>query len=267
MRGLWGLAPTTLPADIEARPLGPPGRNLPHRGGATVANNGGGTPRTRVALVEDHLVLADALRLILSGAGLEIVPIQLTPGETTATLVRDIVRARANIVLLDLQLGPAGDGGRAIEPLTEQGQKVVVLTGVTDPVRWGECLAKGALTVLLKTTQLEPIVTVIQRAAQGMPVLPPSRREELIQLWLDSTNAADARHKRLAYLTPREAEVLRQLVRGKRVGEVAREAYVSEATVRTQVKSILAKLGVSSQLAAVALARDAGWGGPRDPPG
>ena len=66
------------------------------------------------------------------------------------------------------------------------------------------------VSVLLKTTQLEPIVTVIQRAAQGMPVLPPSRREELIQLWLDSTNAADARHKRLAYLTPREAEVLRR---------------------------------------------------------
>jgi DNA-binding NarL/FixJ family response regulator len=44
------------------------------------------------------------------------------------------------------------------------------------------------------------------------------------------------------------------------VREVAQEAFVSEATVRTHVKSILAKLGVSSQLAAVALARDAGWG-------
>lgn len=220
-----------------------------------------------MALVEDHAVLADALRLTLSGAGVDVVPIRLIPGESTTTLVRDILRARAQVVLLDLQLGPAGDGGRLIEPLTAQGQRVVVLTGVTDPARWGECLAKGALTVLLKSGQLESVLAVIQRAAQGLPVLPPARRDELVQLWLASTSAADSRHKRLEYLTPREAEVLRQLVRGKRVAEVAHEAYVSEATVRTQVKSILAKLGVSSQLAAVALARDAGWGTSRDPPG
>ncbi|HEU4514034.1 MAG TPA: response regulator transcription factor [Nocardioidaceae bacterium] len=219
-----------------------------------------------MALVEDHAVLADALRLILADSGLEVVAVPLTAGETTATLVQDVLRARAEVVLLDLQLGPAGDGGRVIEPLTAHGQRVVVLTGVSDPVRWGECLAKGAVTVLLKSGQLDPIVTIIHRVAQGLPVLPPARREELVQLWNATANAAGTRQKRLSYLTPREAEVLRQLVHGKRVAEVAREAYVSEATVRTQVKSILAKLGVSSQLAAVAMARDAGWGSPREPP-
>jgi two-component system, NarL family, nitrate/nitrite response regulator NarL len=61
----------------------------------------------------------------------------------------------------------------------------------------------------------------------------------------------------------REAEVLRGLIEGRSVDELAQEAFVSIATVRSQVRAILRKLGVTSQLAAVGLARRAGW--PSDP--
>jgi DNA-binding NarL/FixJ family response regulator len=60
-------------------------------------------------------------------------------------------------------------------------------------------------------------------------------------------------------MTRREAEVLGQLMAGKQVSEIARLRFVSESTVRTQVKSILAKLGVNSQLTAVGLAHKLGW--------
>ena len=66
-------------------------------------------------------------------------------------------------------------------------------------------------------------------------------------------------HERLSLLTPREGAVLGHLMKGHTVREIAIHSYVSEATVRTQVKSILSKLQVSSQIAAVGLAHRVGW--------
>ena len=218
-------------------------------------------PGMRVALVEDHALLAEAMHVSLSLKGFQVVGIRL-PSSNAApgSLLAAILGANPSVVLLDLDLGSAGDGGRLIQPLTRAGQRVVVLTGSSDPVRWGSCLARGALTVLTKSVPLQVIVEVLERVNQGLPVMSRSQREELVQVWLARSTDEDERRKRLNRLTPREAHVLGELVHGKRVREVALEAYVSEATVRTQVKSILAKLGVTSQLAAVALARDAGWG-------
>jgi two-component system nitrate/nitrite response regulator NarL len=70
---------------------------------------------------------------------------------------------------------------------------------------------------------------------------------------------AAEQHELLETLSQRESEILSHLTWGQAVGEIARLSFVSEATVRTQVRSVLAKLGVSSQLAAVALARSNGW--------
>lgn len=216
---------------------------------------------TRVALVEDHALLAEALLVSLSPEGFEVTSVRLPPRpEGPDALLNSVLRIDPQVVLLDLDLGPAGDGGSLIQPLTRSGCRVVVLTAWADPARWGGCVAAGALTVLNKSTPLQVIVEVIQRVAQGLPVMSRERREHLIGLWRAARSDDDERRSRLERLTPREAHVLGELLHGKRVREVAQEAFVSEATVRTHVKSILAKLGVSSQLAAVALARDAGWG-------
>ena len=216
--------------------------------------------RTRVALVEDHALLAEALVLSLSPEGFDVSCVRLSPFEDQSALLSSVLRANPQVVLLDLDLGAAGDGGQLIQPLTRAGCRVVVLTGWQDPARWGACVAAGALTVLSKSTPLHTIVEVIQRVDQGLPVMSRARRDKLIALWREARTDDDARRTRLDRLTPREAQVLGELLHGKRVREVAQDAFVSEATVRTHVKSILAKLGVSSQLAAVALARDAGWG-------
>ncbi|HEX6246790.1 MAG TPA: response regulator transcription factor [Nocardioidaceae bacterium] len=217
---------------------------------------------TRIALVEDHALLAEALNVSLSIQGYDVAGIRLAPATQPFDLLGSILAARADVVILDLDLGPAGDGTRVIRPLMRADQRVVVLTASADPARWGACLARGALTVLPKTAPLHVIVDVVERVTHGLPVISRGQRDELVQLYLSRSNDEDERRKRLGRLTPREAHVLGELVHGKRVREVAQEAFVSEATVRTQVKSILAKLGVSSQLAAVAIARDAGWGAP-----
>ncbi len=220
--------------------------------------------KTRVALVDDHAVLAEALTMALRYRGHDVEQVPLKPPAPVPwDLVSSIVDVGADVVLLDLDLGAAGDGTRLIRPLTQSGQRVVVLTASGDPVRWGACLAQGALTVLPKTSPLDVIAHVIDGAVRGIPLMSANQRRDLTSLWLSRSSAQDDRKKRLARLTPRETHVLLQLIQGKRVHDIATESFVSEATVRTQVKSILAKLGVSSQLAAVAMARDAGWGARR----
>ncbi len=89
--------------------------------------------------------------------------------------------------------------------------------------------------------------------------MPEARRYELIQNWQRQRNDNQDMRTKLDRLTPREEEVLAALSEGKRVRDIASESYVSEATVRTQVKSVLAKLGVTSQIAAVAFARELDW--------
>jgi two-component system, NarL family, nitrate/nitrite response regulator NarL len=221
------------------------------------------TTPTRVALVEDHAILAEALHASLEMKGFDAVNIQVTAnGGGRRELLQSILRTEPRVVILDLDLGPAGDGAALIHPLTLAGHRVVVLTASQDQVRWGSCLARGALTVVPKSAPLQAIVDVIRRVDQGLPVIPRNEREKLVQLWQERHTDDDERRRSLARLTPREAHVLGELAHGKRVREVAEEAFVSEATVRTQVKSILAKLGVNSQLAAVAMARDLGWSPP-----
>ena len=87
-------------------------------------------------------------------------------------------------------------------------------------------------------------------------------RESLIRHFMTDRAHAHELRRRLSALTAREAQVLGQLMLGQTVREIADAWRVSEATVRTQVKAVLAKLQVSSQVAAVGLARQTGWSAP-----
>ncbi len=89
------------------------------------------------------------------------------------------------------------------------------------------------------------------------------RRAELLQIHRESMAAQRSVRERFDQITRREAEVLGLLMGGHQVSEIARTRFVSESTVRTQVKSILAKLQVSSQLTAVGLAHQVGWKAPQ----
>ena len=103
----------------------------------------------------------------------------------------------------------------------------------------------------------------MRRIENGLPVCQPERREALIAAWHRQRAAQARAHDRLATLTRREQEILAHLTTGRQVREIARHHVVSEATVRTQVKSILSKLEVGSQVAAVGLAHRFGWRAPQ----
>ena len=216
--------------------------------------------KIRILLIEDHALFAESLDLALTMEGYDVrrAPV---PGKATSTaaVVAAAARQRPRIVLLDLDLGGFGDGAELINPLARTGANVVVVTASADRGRWGECVRQGARKVIAKTQPLNEVLSVVRRIYQGLPVMDHDEREELLRLWHSQRSAQQLVSRRLAHLTNREREVLGQLMEGNQVRDIARSRYVSEATVRTQVKSILAKLEVSSQLAAVGVARSVGW--------
>lgn len=221
------------------------------------------TQGTRVCLVDDHALFAESLQIALELEGHEVRRIPLPKDlHNASTLLPSVLRSKPNVLLLDLDLGNA-DGSALIEPATRAGTAVVVVTGSTDRARWGLCMRYGARKVLPKIGPLNDILATIRRISEGRTVTTAEERDELVRFWQDERKEVQELQDRLGRLTPRESEVLGMLMEGHQVRDIASRSTVSEATVRTQVKSILSKLEVTSQLAAVGLAHHATWHAPR----
>lgn len=220
------------------------------------------SPRSqvRVLIIDDHALFAESLELAMNLAGYDVRRATIPDeGGSMSSLLSGVIRTQPRIVLLDLDLGRYGDGVRLIAPLVAAGFNVVVVTASSDHTRWGDCLHHGARTVVSKGRPLNDILSIVRRVNQGLPVMDRDEREALIALWANERRERGDLKQRLTALTPREQAVLGQLMSGQTVRDIATASVVSEATVRTQVKSILAKLQVSSQLAAVGLANQADW--------
>jgi DNA-binding NarL/FixJ family response regulator len=165
-----------------------------------------------------------------------------------------------DLVLLDLDLGGAiGDGASLVPALTATGSRVLVVTGSGDPCAAGVALERGAIGVVYKHQPFHGLVTTIVSAAHGHSVMDLEQRRTMIDTARRERRRVAEVDEHFSKLSAREAQVLQALADGRSVSEIARGWVVAEATVRTQVHAVLTKLGVNSQLAAVALARRAGW--------
>jgi two-component system nitrate/nitrite response regulator NarL len=217
----------------------------------------------RVLIVEDHRLFAEAVDLALTIEGYHVrrIEVPADPGLLGA-LVAAIVKQQPLVVLLDLDLGRFGDGVRLIEPITRSGANVIVVTASDDRARWGDSVRLGARKVLSKSQPLYDIIATVRRIVAGLPVMDREERDELVSEWARMREELQDVRERLEQLTNRESVVLGHLMKGRAVRQIAGLSTVSEATVRTQVKSILAKLEVSSQLAAVGMAHEIGWQAP-----
>lgn len=220
--------------------------------------------RTRVTVVEDHLLFAEALDLALTLEGHDVRRVATDGHRLDAEhLCAAILRTQPSVVLLDLDLGQSANGARVVRPLATAGVAVVVVTGSASPERWGECLRHGARIVLPKSSGLNTILATIRMIGEHRRVLAREERERLLRCYDEERCSLQLTRARLETLSRREREVLAELMDGRQVREIARDNFVSEATVRTQVRSILTKLGVSSQLAAVGVALKARWQEPQ----
>ena len=213
-----------------------------------------------MAIVEDHALFAESLEAVLIRQGYDVRLVETGLAAAPAgRVLGDVLRLRPRIAVLDLDLGHRHGGLRLVGPMTSAGIAVVVVTGTEDPVRWGECLRHGARTVLHTGVPLSSMLASLRLVADGRAAMSREEREDLLRQYHREKLACRELRLRLATLTPREVQVLGHLMAGRTVLEIARSSVVAESTVRSQVRSVLAKIGVSSQVAAVGAAHRSGW--------
>lgn len=216
---------------------------------------------TPILVVDDHAVMGHALAMALQLQGFEAArSMHVHDRVPDDAIVAEVGSAGAGaVVLLDLHLGDDRISIPVIPALCDAGARVLVLTAERDPQQLGQCLEAGADGVFDKGQPFDQLVETLQDAVRGLTVMSRGAREELLAGLHLARRSDERRLAPFESLTAREAEVLLGLLAGDSVEAIARSRIVAMSTVRSHVKAILRKLGVNSQLAAVALAREAGW--------
>lgn len=188
----------------------------------------------RVLIVDDHPIVRDGLRAALAGHDdLEVVG-EAGDGETALRLAAEL---RPDVVLMDLRM-PGMDGVTAIRSLS--GTRVLVLTTFDTDVL--PALAAGASGYLLKDAEPDELVRALRATHRGETVLAPAVAGRL---------AEHVRKPVRAALSKRELEVLRLVAGGATNREAASRLFISEASVKTHLLHIYAKLDVRDRAAAV----------------
>jgi DNA-binding NarL/FixJ family response regulator len=200
----------------------------------------------RILLCDDHAVVRAGLRALLSSAeGIEVVG-EAGSGEEALAMT---TRLRPDVVLMDLQLGEGMDGVTATRRLTtetEGATRVLVLTMFDTDSDITRAIEAGATGYLLKAERPDELFAAIRSAASGRTTLSAPVADRLL---------AQLRSPRPT-LSDREHEILTQLARGLGNREIARTLFISEATVKTHLARVYAKLGVDTRAGAVAVAKE-----------
>jgi DNA-binding NarL/FixJ family response regulator len=210
----------------------------------------------RVALVDDQAIVRAGLARILSPAdGFEVVA-ECADGRQA---VEELPQQHPDVVLMDIRM-PAMDGIAATKHLRglEHPPTVLVLTTFgEDEVLWGAVEA-GAAGFVLKDSSAEDLIAAVRAVAGGAAWFDPGVAPRLLDRYRRVVAPAARDSTRLDLLTQREREVLRLMARGATNAEIGRELHVAEATVKTHVGSIFAKIGVRDRPAAIVFAYDLG---------
>jgi DNA-binding NarL/FixJ family response regulator len=211
---------------------------------------------TTILVIDDQQLVASTLAYSLRDNGFDAHYLLVTDLDAVQTAA---LAHLPGIVLLDLDLGagPDGeplDGVDLIVPLRAQGWTVLVITGTTDLDRIAEAVAHGAANWVVKGANFPELLSTVVAMTNGRGHLPPAERAALIKRYQEVMGTHRKDTERLKTLSPREREVLGRLTEGATAATIAAETHTSIRTVQTHIHRILSKLGVSSQLAATAIA-------------
>jgi DNA-binding NarL/FixJ family response regulator len=211
----------------------------------------------RVLIVDDQALVRGGFRSILEGhQDIDVVG-EAEDGQQAVEMARE---CDPDVVLMDIRM-PRLDGIAATRILLESAgdrSKVLVLTTFDHDEYVYQALRAGASGFLLKTAPPRELADAIRIVAGGDALLAPDITRRLIKDYVGRPRTPTVPPPSFDALTAREREVLVLIARGRSNGEIAAQLYLSEATVKTHVTRVFAKLGVRDRVQAVVLAYEAG---------
>ncbi len=214
-----------------------------------VVGDGGRRTRSPILVVEDHAVFAETLAMAIDAQpDMQCAGIAASVAEGAEHLRERSVE----VIVMDVQLPEVDgiEGTRRLRELSPE-SRVVVLTAHTDAEVIAEAAAAGACGFISKERPLRELLQAIRSGRNGGMIVEPSSLLDILAKARESAAKDAGRPSSYSLITKREHEVLKLMAQGMDVRSVARELGVSIHTSRGHVKSILAKLGVHSQLEAV----------------
>ena len=211
------------------------------------------SPVPRVVIADDQTLVRGGFRLILGAAGIPVVAEAADGREAVAAALKH----RPDVVLMDIRM-PEMDGLEATRRIlaaqaTRDDVRIIILTTFDLDQYVYAALAAGASGFLLKDVTPEHLIAAVRLVRRGDALLAPSITRRLVERFAPRSAGAD-----LSVLTPRELEVLGLIARGLSNAELAAALTLSEATVKTHVARILAKLQLRDRVQAVVLAYETG---------
>ncbi|MEU9393163.1 response regulator transcription factor [Streptomyces sp. NPDC048324] len=225
----------------------------------------------RVVIVDDQALVRTGFGMILTADGIDVVA-EAGDGDQA---IDAVARTRPDLVLMDIRM-PGTDGLEATRHILSGAMpdppRVIMLTTFDLDRYVYAALTAGASGFLLKDVTPEHLVAAVHLARTGDALLAPAITRRLVERFVARDTPAPALHRDLSVLTPRELEVLRALGTGLSNAELATRFSLSEATVKTHVARILAKLRLRDRAQAVVVAYETGLivpgaGEPRPNPG
>jgi DNA-binding NarL/FixJ family response regulator len=212
---------------------------------------------TTILLCDDQELVRAGFRLILDlEADLEVV------GEAAdgKECLRRTAELRPDVVLMDIRM-PVMDGIEATAQIVaaSPATKVLVLTTFDLDQLVYDAMRAGASGFLLKDAPREQLVNAVRVVARGESLLAPAITRRLVERFVAMPPPGSGVPEQMADLSDREREVLVLVARGLSNAEIAAELFVGEATVKTHVARMLAKLGLRDRVQAVVLAYETGF--------
>ncbi len=207
----------------------------------------------RVLVADDQSMVRAGFRMLLSDEDDIDVVAEASNG---VEAVEKAARFEPTVVLMDIRM-PELDGLQATRRIlsTDNTARILILTTFDLDEYVYEALRAGASGIVLKDDSPEQLIAAIRTVAAGEALLSPTITKRVIQKFARLPRPAPP--KELDDLSERECEVLRLMARGLSNGEIAKELYIGETTVKTHVTHILQKLNLRDRVQAVVLAHEA----------
>lgn len=205
----------------------------------------------RVGIADDQHLLRDGLRIILNSAPDITVVGEAEDGEAAVALAE---RERPDVMLLDIRM-PRVDGIEATRRIRQiaPATKIALLTTHDVPELVGQGIQAGASGYLLKDASAEEVCAAVRAVARGQIILQGQSAARLVASAASATGATPTASD--FGLTDRERDVLRLIAQGRTNAEIASELVVTDATVKTHINHIFAKLGARDRADAILLAQ------------